>query len=90
MPQNTVTPQLERENKLKSPVMKALDTTGVMTAESVAEAIVHGITHRKYVIIPGFEGKFLFWLNGIMGAGIYWIMDYLVTAALKKTGKEKL
>jgi 3-dehydrosphinganine reductase len=89
MPQNTVTPQLERENKLKSPVMKALDTTKIMTAESVAEAIIYGISHRRYVIIPGFEGKFLFWFNGIMGTGIHWVMDYMVRAAQKKAGKER-
>jgi 3-dehydrosphinganine reductase len=89
MPQNTVTPQLERENKLKSPVMKALDTTKIMTAESVAKAIVHGISRRQYVIIPGFEGKFLFWFNGIMGTGIHTVMDYMVTAAHKKAGKER-
>jgi 3-dehydrosphinganine reductase len=90
LPQNTVTPQLERENKMKSPVMKALDTTKIMTAESVAKAIVHGISRRQYVIIPGFEGKFLFWLVGIMGPGIHTVMDMLVSAARKKTGKERL
>ena len=88
MPQNTVTPQLQRENKLKSPVMKALDTTKTMTAESVANAIIRGISQRKYVIIPGFEGKFLFWLNGIMGTGIHSIMDLMVSAARNKAGKE--
>lgn len=85
-PQNTTTPQLEREDKLKSPLMKALDNTKVMTAESVAEAILRGITLRQYIIIPGVEGKLLFWITGVLGTGIYWIMDRLVAGAQKKVG----
>jgi 3-dehydrosphinganine reductase len=82
-PQNTETPQL----KLKSPVMKALDTTRSMSAESVAKAIVNGIIRRQYVIIPGFEGKFFFCLTCLLGSGIYKIMDYMVADARKKAAK---
>lgn len=42
-PQDTDTPQLERENRLKSPLLKALNDTPVMTADAVARAIVRGI-----------------------------------------------
>jgi 3-dehydrosphinganine reductase len=86
-PQNTETPQLEHENELKSPVMKALDTTRSMSAESVAKAIVNGVMRRQYVIIPGFEGKFFFWLTCILGDGIYKIMDCMVADARKKAAK---
>jgi 3-dehydrosphinganine reductase len=83
-PQNTATPQLERENQLKSPLMKALDTSHVMSCEAVANAIVRGISRRQYVIIPGTEGKLLFWLSGVLGSGIYGIMDRLIADAQKK------
>ncbi len=86
-PQNTDTPQLARENKLKSPLIKAMDSTRVMTAEEVARVIVRGISRKQYVIIPGAEGKLLFWLTGILGTGTYRIMDRLVTGAQKKAEK---
>jgi 3-dehydrosphinganine reductase len=86
-PQNTDTPQLARENKLKSPLLKAMDNTRVMTAEDVAKVIVRGISRRQYVIIPGTEGKFLFWMTGILGTGTYRVIDRLVMGAQKKAEK---
>ena len=86
-PQNTATPQLERENELKSPVMKALDTTKVIAADEVAKAIVRGIARRQYVILCGTEAKFFFWLTGILGTGIYKVMDWSLADAMKKAKK---
>lgn len=86
-PQNTATPQLERENELKSPVMKALDTTKVIAAEEVAKAILRGIACKQYVILCGTEAKFCFWLTGILGTGIYKVMDWSLADAQKKVKK---
>ncbi len=86
-PQDTDTPQLERENRLKSPLLKALNDTPVMTAEAVARAIVHGIAAGQYVIIPGKEGRFLYRLTALLGGGTYWVMDYMVGQARKKVEK---
>ena len=89
-PQNVNTPQLEREIELRSPVMNALDTTKIITAEEVAGAIVRGIARRKYIIICGTEAKFLFVLTGLIGTGVYRIMDRMVKNAQRKierTGK---
>ena len=83
-PQNTATPQLEREVGLRSPAMNALDTTKVISAEDVAKAIVRGIERRQYVILCGAEAKFLFWLIHIAGTMIYRIMDWTVASAQKK------
>jgi 3-dehydrosphinganine reductase len=84
LPQNTRTPQLDREIKLRSPIMNALDTTRIITAEEVAKTIVHGIIHRQYIILCGIEAKFLFWLTSLLGTGVYWIMDYLLANAERK------
>lgn len=89
-PQNTATPQLEREIGLRSPVMKALDTTKVIAAEEVAKAIVRGIARRQYVILCGAEAKLLFWLTGIAGTGIYRIMDWTVASAQKKAERMRM
>ena len=86
-PQNTATPQLEYEDTLKSPLMKAIDTTAIMSADTVARAIVRGISHGQYVIIPGAEGKFYFWLTHLLGTGIYRVMDMVVAGAQKKVAK---
>ena len=83
-PQNTATPQLEYENKLKPDVVRALDNTRVMSPQDVARAIVRGIARRQYVIIPGTEGRLLFWLSGLSTTVLYWTLDRLVERALSK------
>ncbi len=83
-PQDTATPQLERENQLKSPVIKALYDSQVMTPEAVARAIVRGIARRQYIIIPGAAGRLVFLLTRVLGNGTYWLMDRLVARSKKK------
>ena len=88
-PQDTQTPQLERENQLKTPMLKALNESSVMTAEAVASAIVKGIAKQQYIIIPGGEGKFLFRLTSLLGEGTYWLMDTMVKNAQKKVERAR-
>ncbi|MBI4333273.1 MAG: SDR family oxidoreductase [Chloroflexi bacterium] len=83
-PQNTATPQLEYENKLKPDVVRALDDTRVMSPQEVARAIVRGIDRRQYVIIPGAEGKLLFWFSGLSTTALHWVLDRMVDRALKR------
>lgn len=84
-PQNTATPQLEYENKLKSKVLRDLDNTRVMSSRDVARAIVRGIARRKYAIIPGIEGRMLFKFSGLSSTALYWVLDRLVDRVLRKT-----
>jgi len=88
-PQNTDTPQFERESRLKPAVVRHLDRTKVMTPMKVANAILEGISRRQYVIIPGVEGKLLFLAINLAGPAIYNIMDLLVARALWKVEKEE-
>jgi len=84
-PQNTATPQLERENAMKSATIKALDDTKVMTPEDAAAAIIRGISRGQYVIMPGAQGKFLHLLTRVLGnSGTYWILDRMIADAKKK------
>ena len=82
--QNTSTPQLEHESRLKSPVMKELDTTKVMSAGEVAESIVRGIVADNILLFPGTEGKWLYRLKVLPDSLTYGIMDNMVAKALKK------
>lgn len=83
-PPDTETPQLAFEEKLKPKETKALaGASSVLSADAVAAAILNGIRKKKYVIIPGFEGNFLYRLVGILGNLTYPIMDWLVKKAQK-------
>jgi len=88
-PQNTDTPQLERESRLKPAVVKHLDKTKTMTPVKVAEAILRGIARRQYNIIPGAEGKLLFWMTNIAGPVVYRLLDRMVKRALDKVRNEE-
>jgi 3-dehydrosphinganine reductase len=83
-PPDTQTPQLEYDNKLKPAETKALTDGGsILSPEDVAQSIINGILKNKYVILPGLEGKLLYWLSGWLGTGVYPIMDILIRNAQK-------
>jgi len=83
-PPDTETPQLEFEKELKPPETKAIaGASSVLSAEKVAESIMAGIKKGKYIIIPGFEGKLLYRVIGILGNLIYPIVDWMIRRAQK-------
>lgn len=78
-PPDTETPQLEYENQFKPAETEALaGGTVVMQAEQVARVALQGVERGSYVIIPGWEGKLLYWLSGAAGTLTYPIMDWLL------------
>jgi 3-dehydrosphinganine reductase len=83
-PPDTQTPQLEFDNATKPTETKALTDTGsILSPEEVAQSIVNGILKNKYIILPGFEGKLLYWASGWLGPVVYPIMDYMIRNAQK-------
>lgn len=89
-PQDTDTPQLEYENQFKPLITKKLSsTTSMMTPEKVAQSIIDGIQHKRYLILPGFESKFLYHLNNFLGPLSYPIMDLMVSWAMRQTTRKK-
>lgn len=88
-PGDTDTPQLKREIKARTPVLKALNEQPLyysppIPVEKVAQMIVSGIIKKKYIILPG--SKFLWQLIGFgyQFGYTYKIVDYLVGGALRK------
>lgn len=78
-PPDTDTPQLEYENQFKPPETAALaGGTAVMDPESVARTALRGIERGRYVIIPGWEGKLMYWLAGAAGTLTYPIIDWML------------
>ncbi len=84
-PVDTDTPQLAYENEHKPPETKAIGgTANVMSPEEVAHSILHNVEHGRYMIIPGFDGKLLYWVSRFLGSGVYPVMDWLVRRAQRQ------
>ena len=88
-PPDTDTPMMADENKYKPFETKEISgSAGMLSAEEVAAATLAGIAKNKYLILPGFNNRFFFWLNNAMGGLVYPLMDFLLKQALKKKAKE--
>ncbi len=87
-PPDTDTPQLAYENQFKPMETKALaGSSGLMSAEAVAQVILKGVTRGHYVILPGTESKFLYRLSGLLGNAVYPVMDLLIAQAQRNKDK---
>jgi len=85
LPSDTDTPQLEYENQFKPPETKALGNIfGSMVASDVARLILKGIARGQYLIIPAFEGRVFYHLNGLLGMGLNPIIDQIIAGVRKK------
>ena len=84
-PPDTQTPQLDFESTLKPEITKAITgQSKVMSAEQVATSILKGVRKGRYVIIPGFDGKFFYRLVNLLGNLFYPLMDFFIKGARKK------
>jgi len=84
-PPDTQTPQLDYEQKFKPFVTKQVaGSAKLMSAEAVADEIVKKVARKKYVILPGIEGKLIYNLNNLMGRRSHDVIDLLVKNAISK------
>jgi len=59
-PPDTDTPMLEEENKYKMPELIALSKKGgIISAEKVAHCTIRGMAGSKFLILPGFESRYI-------------------------------
>jgi 3-dehydrosphinganine reductase len=92
-PPDVDTPQLTYEQMYQPPETKALSgianlispswegRSTLMSPEEIADSIMINVERERYLILPGFEMKLLYWLTGIIGSGIYPILDWLIARA---------
>lgn len=81
-PVDTETSQLEYENRFKPLETRGLDTlTRVMSAQEVANEAIKGIERGRYIILPGFDSKLLYRVNGVFGEELSFIMDQIAARA---------
>ena len=84
-PPDTKTPQLDYEDQFKPYITQQLSSTAnLMSAENVAKEILKKVAKRKYMILPGSEGKLLFTAKYLLGKSLYPVMDLLVNDAIRK------
>ncbi len=85
-PPDTATPGFEVENRTKPEETKAISANAkLMYPDKVAEAFIKGIIKEKFLIIPGFDGKFTHIAKRLFPGLVYYIMD----RTIKKVGKKK-
>jgi 3-dehydrosphinganine reductase len=84
-PPDTDTPQLafDRQHRPFETEYVA-GAVGLASPQAIAESTLHGIEHGQYMIMPGFQGKAVFWLSGLGRAVLQLAENYLVARAQKK------
>ncbi|HPQ45532.1 MAG TPA: SDR family oxidoreductase [Syntrophales bacterium] len=86
-PPDTDTPQLHEENRTKPPETRAIaGNARIMSADAVADALIRGMERGRFMIIPGFEGKFIYLAKRLFPSLVNYIMDREVA---KVTGPAK-
>jgi 3-dehydrosphinganine reductase len=89
-PTDTDTPQLEYDNQRKPPEWGGTNANpSAMAPEAVAQAILHGVARKRYMILPGAGAKFYYWLTSLLGPLWYPILDLLVVQARRNYGKQQ-
>ena len=61
----------------------------IESPESVAAAIIAGMSRRRFLIIPSVESSLYYRLSGFLGGLRYPIMDFLVDAARHRAGSQR-
>lgn len=84
-PPDTKTPQLEYESQFKPFITKEVaGSAKLMSAEEVAAEILRMSARGKYIILPGSEGKLLYFAKNLIGKSLYPVMDWMVSSAISK------
>lgn len=87
-PPDCDTPCFAYEKQFNPAETQAISDMGkCMSPEAVAAEIVRGVARGRYIILPGFEGKLLYRLTGLIGGGVYPIMDWIIARARRNKRK---
>ena len=85
-PPDTDTPGLEAENATKPAETKAISGNAkLLSPEFVAQTVLQQLPSKKFMIIPGIEGK----LTWIVKRLFPWLLDLFMEGSIKKVQKSK-
>ena len=87
-PPDMDTPGMVNENKTKPFETTEAFSSTLVPAEPVAKAILNGVKHGQYIILPGFETKLFYYLVFFLGNAIYPLLDGLLSQARRKKNKK--
>ncbi|MEO8602915.1 MAG: SDR family oxidoreductase [bacterium] len=80
-PPDTQTPGFEHENRSKPAETHAASAGGsILTAEQVADELLDGLARRRFLIIPGRQGRFGHWMKRFFPAIVARVLDRQVAA----------
>jgi short-subunit dehydrogenase len=75
-PPDTKTPGFDRENQTKPPETRAISANaGVLSPEQVAKSLFHDLQKKKFLIIPGIDGRFTVMMMHHFPGIVQWVMD---------------
>jgi len=78
-PPDTDTPAFEVENRTKPKETKAISSGAkLMQPDDVAAAFIQGIIKGKFIIIPGFDGKFTYIMKRFFPKTVDFIVDMII------------
>lgn len=84
-PPDTDTPGFEAENINKPEETKAISGNArLLKPEYVAQTLIKGIEKKRFMIIPGFEGRFTYLLVRLFPRLVFYIMQRSVRSVQKK------
>ncbi len=90
MPSDVDTPQLTGETPHKPAVTKILSATSkVVSADFVARVTLREAARNRYIITPGSDVSFLFFLSNFLGRLTYPVMDWMISDARRKINKNR-
>lgn len=77
-PPDTETPGFTEEERNKLvPTRRLTGAGGLLSADSVAQAIIAGIEAKNFAITPGIEMRLLYWLRAPFDSVVRWALDRL-------------
>jgi 3-dehydrosphinganine reductase len=86
-PPDTDTPGLAEENMTKPAETRAIaGNAGIMKADDVARALVAGMERGTFLIIPGFEGKFVSFAKRLLPRLVEFMMDRDIRRVARRSG----
>ncbi len=84
-PPDTNTPQLAEENKTKPEETRAIaGNAGLYQPEQVAEALLKALPKKKFMIIPGMDGKFTIIMKRFLPRLVEFVMDGTIQKVQKR------
>jgi len=84
-PPDTDTPGFATENLTKPEETRAISATAkVLPAAAIADALLRGMARRRFLIVPGLDGRLGVVAKRLVPTLVYWVMDRTVAKVRRR------